>query len=429
MSLLSDPSVDPTAEPSSAEPAEPDGVGSKTQPAKARSANKAATKKTATKKSAAKKSGANKSGAKKSAAKKSARKKSGAKKASAKKAAAKKGAAKKAADKTASNKKATPQDATTKDVSATDKSSLKAYTEESVPRGLSKEDRAALKALAVRSDARGLQQLIMHLALIILAGVGVAYAWATPWYPLAALGLGITLIFLFAPLHETVHRTAFESRWMNDALGYLAGFILILPPNYFRAFHLEHHRYTQIEGKDPELDGKRFTGVTGYLWILTGIPVWWFHASTLVKHAIGRFDEPYISGRQVVKVRREAAGYLGLYTGLAAASIWFARPEIVIYWLIPVALGQPFLRLYLMAEHGGCPLVPDMFKNTRTILTTPIVRFLAWNMPYHVEHHAFMAVPFHRLPEAHQRFKDRIEFLTPGYLSFHSKTLMQLLKG
>ena len=46
-------------------------------------------------------------------------------------------------------------------------------------------------------------------------------------------------------------------------------------------------------------------------------------------------------------------------------------------------LGQPALRLYLLAEHTGCPAVPDMLANSRTVLTNAVVRWLAWNMPFH----------------------------------------------
>lgn len=350
------------------------------------------------------------------APKKARAKKAGAKKSKTRKASAKKTVAKKSSARKAVSRKV-------RDVAP------KAYDDVSTPGGLSKEDRIALKALAARSDLKGLRQLSCHLLLILAAGYGAYATWGTVWYGLAALGLGVALIFLFAPLHETIHRTAFKSRWLNDAVGYVAGFVLILPPNYFRAFHLEHHRFTQIEGKDPELDGKRFSSLGGYLKIVTGLPVWWFHIKTLVLHAGGKVDEPYISGRLEVRIRREAAGYLGLYAGLAAASIWFGRVELMTYWLIPVLLGQPFLRLYLMAEHGGCPLVPDMFKNTRTTRSNAFVRFLAWNMPYHVEHHAFMAVPFHRLSEAHDRFKDRIEILSPSYTAFHRETVVGLMKG
>jgi fatty acid desaturase len=32
-------------------------------------------------------------------------------------------------------------------------------------------------------------------------------------------------------------------------------------------------------------------------------------------------------------------------------------------------------------------------------------RFIYWNMNYHVEHHMFPMVPYHRLPELHQLIK------------------------
>ena len=69
--------------------------------------------------------------------------------------------------------------------------------------------------------------------------------------------------------------------------------------------------------------------------------------------------------------------------------------------MVPVVLGQPMLRLYLLAEHTGCPMVPEMLENSRTVHTNAVVRFLAWNMPYHAEHHAYAAIPFHALPRTH----------------------------
>ena len=37
-----------------------------------------------------------------------------------------------------------------------------------------------------------------------------------------------------------------------------------------------------------------------------------------------------------------------------------------------------------------------------------LVRFFAWNMPYHVEHHLHPSVPFHALPKLHERLKDQL---------------------
>ena len=90
-------------------------------------------------------------------------------------------------------------------------------------------------------------------------------------------------------------------------------------------------------------------------------------------------------------------------TGLA---IW---PVLFWVWILPCLPGQPVLRLYLLAEHGRCPFVADMLKNTRTTFTNRIVRFLAWNMPYHVEHHTLPQVPFHRLPDLHDRMQPHLK--------------------
>ena len=88
-------------------------------------------------------------------------------------------------------------------------------------------------------------------------------------------------------------------------------------------------------------------------------------------------------------------------------------------WLLPIVLGQPFLRLYLLAEHGRCAHVSNMFENTRTTFTHRIVRWLAWNMPYHAEHHANPAVPFYRLPELHDLALPHLRETENGYRRFH----------
>jgi fatty acid desaturase len=287
---------------------------------------------------------------------------------------------------------------------------------------LSAADRAALKALSTPSDAAGLSRLAGHLALI---GVLAAAVWALHeaggWAAAlpGQLALGIALVFLFAPLHETIHRTAFRSRWLNDALAHAAGAVLILPPRHFRAFHLAHHRFTQIPGQDPELPGKEIASRRDYLRHISGLPYWGAAISGLLKRAAGRAEAPYLNARAARSMVWEARGYLAFYLATAGLSAAAGSAALVTYWLIPVLLGQPFLRLYLLAEHKGCEMTPDMFRNTRTTLTAAPVRWLAWNMPYHTAHHAFMAVPFHRLAEAHRRFEGRIAVIASGYAAFH----------
>jgi len=67
-----------------------------------------------------------------------------------------------------------------------------------------------------------------------------------------------------------------------------------------------------------------------------------------------------------------------------------------------------------------------MFLNSRTTRTNRTVRFLAWNMPFHAEHHAYPQVPFHQLPNLHNKVADRLGTLTNGYRDFTKDTVRHL---
>src|SRR5690606_26944063 len=253
--------------------------------------------------------------------------------------------------------------------------------------------------------------------------------WAargTGWLLPAMLLHGVILVFLFAPLHESVHWTAFRRRRLNDAVAWPCGALLLLPPAYFRAFHFAHHRHTQDPLRDPELATPKPRTFGGYLWHISGLPYWRERIATTLRHACGGVDEPFIGARQRPAIVREARVLLGAYVLLALVSIALSSAALLYLWLAPVLLGQPFLRLYLLAEHTGCPLVANMLENSRTTRSLAPVRRLAWNMPYHAEHHACPALPFHALPAAHRVLKARIRCQAPGYVAVHREIVAGL---
>lgn len=290
-------------------------------------------------------------------------------------------------------------------------------------------DRRALKDLARRSDRKGLLQLAQHLTALAATGTLVWLARGTPWLPAAWLAHGVALVFLFAPLHECIHRTAFRRRWLNDAVAWLCAVPLLLPPTYFRAFHLAHHRWTQDEARDPELMSGPPRTLTAYVWHLTGLPYWAERIATTARQAAGRAGAPFLSGRDEPAVVREARIFVALIGLGAGISLWSGSAGAIVYIVAPALLGQPFLRAYLLAEHTGCPFVPDMLRNTRTTKSIALVRRLAWNMPYHAEHHAYPAVPFHALPDAHRVLRDRIEVQAQGYVPVHREIIADLDLG
>ena len=276
-----------------------------------------------------------------------------------------------------------------------------------------------LAALTERSDTQGLVRLALHVA--TLAGAGAVYATTlgTAWMLPAALAYGTCLAFLFAPLHETVHYTAFRSRGINRAVSLACGWLLVLPPRFFRAFHLEHHRYTQDPERDPELADAPLCTWRQYLWRVSGAQYWVRQLRVLARFAAGRVTEPWIPRGERRGVVREARVFLASYAAVGALSAVAGSAVLLWFWVVPLLLGQPMLRLYLIAEHTGCPTSPNMLENSRTVHTNALVRFLAWNMPYHAEHHAYASIPFHALPRAHAALAPFIRNQPRGYARVH----------
>ena len=291
-------------------------------------------------------------------------------------------------------------------------------------------DRETVRRLSQRSDARGFVQLTVHLALLTVTGTLVWAARGHLWLAPALLLHGIVLSFLFCALHESIHRTAFASRWPNDLVASACGAVLMLPPEYFRCFHYTHHRFTQDPARDPELAQPAPATLGSYLWRISGLPYWHDRLSVTLRHALtGRVTETYIPAGKSALIVREARILWAVYLCILAASLWFRSADALIYWLIPALLGQPFLRLFLMAEHIGCALSDDMLANTRTTCTNAAVLLLTWRMPYHAEHHCVPSVPFHALRRLNALVGRRAQVKAPGYLAVHRELLRQFMSA
>jgi fatty acid desaturase len=116
-------------------------------------------------------------------------------------------------------------------------------------------------------------------------------------------------------------------------------------------------------------------------------------------------------------VVRSARVLLAVLIALVSVSIAFRSAAVIWYWLLPLALGLPFLRLYLLSEHTGCSEDDDGLTNTRTTISVWPIRFLMWNLPYHAEHHLYPSLPFHRLPAAHRALRAHLRVLASGYIA------------
>lgn len=292
-------------------------------------------------------------------------------------------------------------------------------------------ERDTLRALNVRSNRRGLLRFASHLIAIAVTGLLVHVTrdlgvWLVP----AMILHGFALITLFAPMHECVHRTPFRARWLNRGIGWLTGFTIGINSDYYYRYHHWHHRFTQDPDNDPELATPGPQTVAAYAWHISGIPYWYGKIKDMLTVSLGRVSHlPFIPahGRRAVvgSMRLQVTLYVLLTLG---AVIWHSH-ALLIYWFLPLLLGQPLLRSITIAEHTHCSENANGLTNTRTTLTSWPVRFFMWNMPYHAEHHLYPSIPFYALPRAHRRIREHIMHLDNGYIAVNRAIAAKLAQA
>ena len=284
-----------------------------------------------------------------------------------------------------------------------------------------------LRTFARRRDAPGLVFLAGHLLALLTTGGLVALSLGSVWVVPALVLHGVVIVHLFAPFHESTHGTAFRTRRLNHAVAWLTGLALGLPPTHFRLEHSAHHAFTQDPAHDPELIPHTAT-LRGYLLYATALPYFRSLLSSLLRHPFGRFtpvEQGFLPASARPRVVRDARLMWAAYGALLLASLLAQSWALALYWLLPRVLGEPVMRLIRMSEHGACPYVADMLRNTRTVRTLAPLRWLNWNNAFHAEHHALPGVPFHALPELHQRLGPHLENLEAGYV----RTQRRLIKA
>ena len=286
---------------------------------------------------------------------------------------------------------------------------------------------ATLRELSARSDPQGLIRAASHYGAIVIVGALIwlvsrtyGIVWALPLIFIQ----GYFVAFLFMVVHETAHKTAFRSRALNLALGHLSSFAIWLPYEYYCLFHWDHHRYTQDPERDPELlVGPMPASDTQLAIAYTGLLQMAYRVRLMFRHAFtGKVAAPWIPEGKRHIVVREARLYALGYAVLLLASLALSTTILLWVWIVPVLVGQLILRPYLYAEHTGCERTRNAFDNTRTTTTGTIMKWFTWNMPYHVEHHAYPSIPFHALPKLNRIVADQIVYRGQSYRAVTRET-------
>lgn len=304
-------------------------------------------------------------------------------------------------------------------------------------------DSSQLKKLVPRSNQQSLPRWCLQYAVLIgsastlILAPEVHLAWY--WILLASLCFAAMTMAMFAVCHESLHETAFASKSLNRLILTLSSFPIYYTPTGFREFHFTHHRYSHDSNHDPEIsvNGQPGPEITGnlitYLVYITGMLLLMYKISLLIFASIAYPKWIWSKFLTYVPVKARASlileARLILAFHVACALIGYLYlPGIFLVFAAQI-LGHSLLSLCLIAEHHGLEHQGLITERTRTTLTHPLILWIMWNMPYHTEHHAYPAIPWHALPRAFELLADERLHTQKGYLAFHGRVLKTLLKG
>lgn len=294
--------------------------------------------------------------------------------------------------------------------------------------------RARLKELMQRSNGPAIRDTVIWLVAFFALG-GLAYyfyptLWSLPFFLAYGVLYGSSTDSRW---HECSHGTAFKTPWMNDAVYQVACFMIMREPTVWRWSHTRHHTDTLVVGRDPEIAVMRPTVILRLAAVFFAIPQVWAEIKSMLRHSAGRLsaDEmDFIPEMERAKVFTTARIWLVIHLAVIGLAI-YTRSILPMLFVgpLPTMYGAWVHIMTGLTQHAGMPEnVIDHRLNCRTVYMNPVLRFIYWNMNYHIEHHMFPMVPYHRLPELHEEMKPYCPKPYPSVLAAYAEIIPAVLK-
>lgn len=279
--------------------------------------------------------------------------------------------------------------------------------------------RKEMKAMMQREDGPAIRDtLIYYGAMVVLAGIGIAL-WPSWWSAPFWLAYGV----LYGSAsdsrwHECGHGTAFRTPWMNTVVYEIASFMIMRNSATWRWSHARHHTDTYIVGRDPEIAVMRPPVLLKLIGNFFGLFDAWAFLRRMVYNAfvgVHPEEKTFVPESEWPRVVRVARIHLAIYAATVGLALWTGSILPLMVIGLPRLYGAWHHVMTGLLQHGGlADNVTDHRLNSRTVLMNPLSRFIYWNMNYHVEHHMFPMVPYHRLPELHAAIRHDLPAPTPS---------------
>lgn len=221
--------------------------------------------------------------------------------------------------------------------------------------------------------------------------LGVIGAVVTGWI---SIGWGcffstIASFLAFTPMHDASHKSIARKKWINQWIGRLSAWLLAAPFGAFRFVHLEHHKHTNHEEKDPDYwSGKGPFWFLPFRWLTQDLHYYVIY--------IRRWDERPQSERREVActvVLLVMCAVLLWILGWGSWAFWL--------WLLPARLATALLAY----GFDYLPHTPHQIRASEDRYKATIIRPESFLTPllvyqnYHLIHHLYPGVPFYRYGE------------------------------
>lgn len=249
------------------------------------------------------------------------------------------------------------------------------------------------------------------------------------WTALAVNSLLVSLLCIFLIgcrqhallilMHDAAHYNLFSNSKINNLISDLAcAYPHFITTAGYRRDHFEHHKFVNSD-KDPNWISK------------AGKPEWEFPMGKLKLVIIFLGD---LFGRGILRIlgiqghyykvdngqkkketkkKSKSKTRLVYYLTLLGLITYFEGWQTyLIYWMIPLFCVLPLLlRIRILSEHHGLPQTNDL-SYSRNYISNFVERYLfsPHNVCYHLDHHLFANVPFHKLPKLHAILKENEDF-------------------
>ena len=213
----------------------------------------------------------------------------------------------------------------------------------------------------------------------------------------------ILIYWAFTPLHEASHGNIAGRhkrwRWLENAVGWATGIMLLVPFPAFREIHLQHHSFTNNPEKDPDFSARGPSFRAAFKGIAS-VPLHYFR--TMKEHAD--------AGRPGA-ARNQRLGYLFELLPLAIAFAPFPVGPIrrvALMW----SLSSICAFILLATVFDWLPHHPHeargRYVDTRATLF-PGSGWLLLGQDVHIIHHLYPRIPFYRYKRVFNEIRAGIE--------------------